>query len=210
MKFESLIFDIDGTIWDSRALVAQGYNRELSAVGHSDCYVTPENLAKLFGKTSVEIADIMFASIPVPERYELIDRCMAAERKIMVADPCDIAYPGVVETLRTLAKNHRLFLVSNSDQGYPELCMEKLGISDLFSGHLCYGDTRTSKGQTILRLMAEHGIESAVYIGDTQGDYEATVEAGIPFFFAAYGFGSPERFDGKIERFADLPELLED
>ena len=29
MKYESLIFDIDGTLWDSRALVAEGYNIQL-------------------------------------------------------------------------------------------------------------------------------------------------------------------------------------
>ena len=29
MNYESLIFDIDGTLWDSRALVAEGYNIQL-------------------------------------------------------------------------------------------------------------------------------------------------------------------------------------
>ena len=34
MNFESLIFDIDGTLWDSRALVAEGYNIQLKAEGY--------------------------------------------------------------------------------------------------------------------------------------------------------------------------------
>mgnify|MGYP002510579834 CR=1 FL=1 len=33
MNYESLIFDIDGTLWDSRALVAEGYNIQLKAEG---------------------------------------------------------------------------------------------------------------------------------------------------------------------------------
>ena len=33
MNYESLIFDIDGTLWDSRALVAQGYNIQLKKEG---------------------------------------------------------------------------------------------------------------------------------------------------------------------------------
>ena len=33
MNFESLIFDIDGTLWDSRALVAKGYNIQLCREG---------------------------------------------------------------------------------------------------------------------------------------------------------------------------------
>lgn len=33
MNYESLIFDIDGTLWDSRALVAEGYNIQLKRRG---------------------------------------------------------------------------------------------------------------------------------------------------------------------------------
>ena len=33
MRFESLIFDIDGTLWDSRTLVAEGYNLQLRDEG---------------------------------------------------------------------------------------------------------------------------------------------------------------------------------
>ena len=53
------------------------------------------------------------------------------------------------------------------------------------------------------------GIGDAVYIGDTQGDLEASRKAGIPFIFCTYGFGTPETFDAKIDAFTDLPELLE-
>ena len=82
--------------------------------------------------------------------------------------------------------------------------MEKLGIAQLIEGHLCFGDTGTSKGITIRRLMERHGIASAVYVGDTQGDYEATLEAGIPFIWAAYGFGTPAGCHAKINSFSEL------
>ena len=56
--------------------------------------------------------------------------------------------------------------------------------------------------------MKTHNIESAVYIGDTQGDLEACREAGIPFVFTSFGFGQPEEFYAKVDRFADLLEVL--
>ena len=105
------------------------------------------------------------------------------------------------------AKTHRLFIVSNAQCGYPELCIEKLGLGDYIEGHMCFGDTGKHKGQTILALMARHGIQNAAYIGDTQGDYEATLDAGIPFIFAAYGFGDPASFDAKIGSIEDLLTL---
>ena len=207
MKYESLIFDIDGTLWDSRALVAEGYNAQLKKEGLEHLCVDAERLKTLFGKVMTEIADALFESLPQEDRYPLLERCMESENAHLHEDPCNIGFPGVKETLEVLAENHRLFIVSNSQCGYPELCIRKMGLEKLIQGHLCFGDTGTTKGQTILRLMREHNIESAAYIGDTQGDLDACEEAGIPFIFAGFGFGNPTHWDAKIEKFADLQDL---
>ena len=207
MRFESLIFDIDGTLWDSRALVAEGYNLQLRDEGLEHLSTDAETLKGLFGKVMTEIADALLAPIPAPERYALMERCMDTENRHLRNNPCHIGYPGIRQTMQALSKNHRLFIVSNSQKGYPELCIEKLGLTDLIQGHLCFGDTGTSKGKTIRALMEKHGITDCAYIGDTQGDYEATVEAGVPFIWAAYGFGAPAGYDHKIDTFADLLRL---
>ena len=69
---KALIFDIDGTLWDSRAIVARGYNDYLLEIGRPDLQVDAEYLKTLFGKTMTEIADIMLSSIEVPERYDVM------------------------------------------------------------------------------------------------------------------------------------------
>ena len=132
---------------------------------------------------------------------------MDTENKYLFENECRIGYPKVRETIAELAKKYRLFIVSNSQCGYPELCMDKLGLTPYIEGHICFGDTGTSKGKTIRVLMEKHNIKDCVYIGDTQGDYEATVEAGIPFIWAAYGFGTPEGYVAKVDRFEDLLKL---
>ena len=204
MQYESLIFDIDGTLWDSRELVAEGYNAQLRKEGMEHLCVDAERLKTLFGKVMTEIADALFESLPQEDRYPLLERCMENENRHLAEDPCNIGYPLVKETLTKLAEKHRLFIVSNSQSGYPQLCIEKLGLEALIQGHLCFGDTGTSKGQTILRLMREHNITSCAYIGDTQGDREACLEAGVPFIFAAYGLGQADGWEAKIDAFADL------
>ena len=181
MKYESLIFDIDGTLWDSRALVAEGYNIQLKKEGLDHLCVDAETLKPLFGKVMTEIADVILASIPVEQRYGLMERCMDTENRYLFENECKIGYPNVKETIAELSKKYRIFIVSNSQCGYPELCMDKLGLTPYIQGHLCFGDT--------------------------QGDYEATVEAGVPFIFAAYGFGTPDGFAAKIDRFEDLLRL---
>ena len=207
MNYESLIFDIDGTLWDSRALVAEGYNIQLTAEGLGHLCVTAEDLKPLFGKVMTEIADVIFAEIPAPERYALMERCMDTENRYLFENECRIGYPKVKETIAELAKKYRLFIVSNSQCGYPELCMEKMGLTPYIQGHLCFGDTGTSKGKTIRTLMERHNIEDCVYIGDTQGDYEATVEAGIPFVWCTFGFGKPEGYMAKVDQFEELLNL---
>ena len=208
MQFESLIFDIDGTLWDSRAIVAEGYNIQLEKEGLSHLQVTAEDLKPLFGKVMTEIAEALFASLPAEERQPLMLRCMDTENRYIQDHPCNVGYPKVKETLAELSKRHRLFIVSNSQSGYPELCVSKLGIGDYISGHLCFGDTGTSKDRTILKLMEQHGIENAVYIGDTLGDQQAADGAGIPFVFCAYGFGTPEQCIASVDSFEALLNLF--
>ena len=209
MRPEAVIFDIDGTLWDSREVVVRGYNKYLDRIGHPELHVDAAYLKGLFGKTLTEIADAMLPCFPAPRRYEMMRECMACEQAVMRSDPCQMAYPGVVEGLRRLSGRYRLFLVSNAEQGYPELLMEKLAIGDLFEGHLCYGDTGLPKGETLKLLISRHGIGSCVYVGDTQGDLEACRHAGIPFLFCRYGFGTPECWDGVLDQFSDLEKVLE-
>ena len=207
MQYESLIFDIDGTLWDSRALVAEGYNIQLEKEGLNHLFVDAETLRPLFGKVMTEIADSIFSSIDPKERYDLMERCMDTENRYLFENECKIGYPHVKETLKALSGKHRLFIVSNSQCGYPELCIDKLGLGEYIEGHMCFGDTGTSKGQTIRTLISTHNIGSCIYIGDTQGDLEACREAGIPFIFAAYGLGSADSCDARIEKIEDLLQL---
>ena len=204
MNYESLIFDIDGTLWDSRQLVAEGYNIQLEKEGLQHLFVTAEDLRPLFGKVMTEIADVILASIDPSERYDLMERCMKTENDYLFNNECRIGYPGVKETLAELARKYRLFIVSNSQCGYPELCIEKLGLTGYIEGHMCFGDTGTSKGKTIRTLIEKHNIGSCIYIGDTQGDLEACKEAGIPFIFCTYGLGRADSWDAKIDSIEEL------
>ena len=204
MNCESLIFDIDGTLWDSRQLVAEGYNIQLVKEGLPHLCVNAEQLRPLFGKVMTEIADAILGSIDPAERYDLMERCMKTENDYLFQNECRIGYPRVKETLAELAKHYRLFIVSNSQCGYPELCISKLGLGDYIEGHMCFGDTGTSKGKTIRTLIEKHNIGSCIYIGDTQGDLEACREAEIPFIFCAYGLGNADSWDAKIDSIDEL------
>lgn len=207
MRPESLIFDVDGTLWDSVALVAKGWNAALREAGlEPTC--TEENIRPLFGKTMDDIGAALFPAEPPERRHSLMESCMDWEYRVMEEDPCDIFYPGVKQTLEKLAQRYRLFIVSNCQCGYIELLLEKGRLGHLIRDFSCFGQTGTCKAQTTRLVMERCGIENAVYIGDTQGDLEAARGAGIPFVWASYGFGAPESWDGRVSCFRELDSLF--
>lgn len=57
-------------------------------------------------------------------------------------------------------------------------------------------------------VLRRNKLKSPLYVGDTQGDYEACLTAQVPFVWAAYGFGTPTGYYAKIEDFARLLSLV--
>ena len=81
------------------------------------------------------------------------------------------------------------------------------GLGGLISDFDCFGNTGLPKGQTLRLLCERCNVRDAVYVGDTQGDMEASEQAGLPFVWAAYGFGKPAHWDKRIDHFTDLLRL---
>lgn len=211
MHAESVILDIDGTLWDSRQLLAQAYNDQLKEDGVSGYHITASRLRSLFGTPVTEMNDILFPELPLPVRRHLLDGWLKkTDEYLDKFGGAEIAYPNIRITVEALAKNHRVFIVSNGHATYPDLCARKLGFDHCLSGSLTFGETGLPKGQTILQLMEREKITSAAYVGDTQGDLIACRTAGIPFIWASYGFGTPEACDEKILDFTELLTLFKE
>ena len=200
---ESLIFDVDGTLWDAVALVAEGWNDGLQSMGFAP-HCTEQSIRPLFGKTMTEIAQVVVPGVPQEQAMEVMDRCMDGEMARLRRDPCHIFYPGVKETLTELHKTHRLFIVSNCQCGYIEAMLNASGLGPYIKDHLCFGETQTPKSQTILKLMERNALKDVVYVGDTQGDADACRDAGVPFVFAEYGFGEVPDAEVRIKALSEL------
>lgn len=208
MKPDSLILDIDGTLWNSTPIVAMAWNEVLASRPDVPMTITAEQLSQLFGKTLDVIADLAFPFLEKEERYSLIDACCEREHEYLRASDQDILYPGVADTIRALSKKLRLFIVSNCQAGYIELFLEKTGLGPCITDFECPGYTGKGKGDNI-RLVAERNhLERPLYVGDTEGDHEASAYAGVPFCHASYGFGKVERPDYVIQTFADLLSIV--
>lgn len=206
---DSIIFDVDGTLWDSTEIVAIGYNRTFAAEPDIIVRVDGERLKTLFGKPMDEIFRQLLPERSPEDRARILADCIRREEEaIEETDTAPLLYPGVGEMLRRLSERYPLYIVSNCQCGYIEQFLRKNRFEAYVRGSLCFGQTGTSKGQTILRLMREEQLSHPVYVGDTQGDADACKEAGIPFVFASYGFGDVPDAEQQISRPLDLTELF--
>lgn len=206
-KIDGIILDVDGTLWDSTGIVARAWTRAVRECGCPDMEVTADMLKGLFGKTMQVIADEMLPQLPREERYRCMEVCCGYEHEALVEDPCRICYPGVEDTIRKLSQSVRLFIVSNCQSGYIELFLEKTGLGPYITDIECYGNTKKTKGENIRLLMERNGLCHPVYVGDTQGDCDASHAAGVPFVFASYGFGAPDTWEDRICSFGELMKL---
>lgn len=188
---ESIIFDLDGTLWDSADNVARSWNIVIERLDFSrfdGIYISGDDLRSTMGMTMDELARHFFPMLSEESQIRILKKCMEFENEY-VSEHGGKIYSGEEETLRLLAQDHRLFIVSNCQRGYIEAFLKFSGYGKYFSGHMCWGDAGSQKSMTIRLLMKKYSCKSAVYIGDTDGDCKAALQADIPFVHAAYGFG---------------------
>lgn len=203
---DSIIFDVDGTIWDSTQSVADSWNKAIREHSDLDLTLDPVSLSRVFGKTMTEIADALFPALDTEARMKLLDACYAEENRYLEDHP-GLLYDGVAGTIRNLSLRYPLYIVSNCQCGYIEVMLKTSGLAPYIKDHLCFGETLRPKGETIRMLMEKNGLKSPVYVGDTQGDADACKTAGIPFIFAEYGFGDAPDAATRIQRFSDLEKI---
>ena len=203
---DSIIFDVDGTLWDSTEIVAEAWNDYLTNTEHMDTDVSSRRLMGLFGQLLPDIAKALFPKLPESEQLRIIDGCCQAEHEALLRK-CASLYPQLEETLKILSARFPLFIVSNCQAGYIEVFLQATGFGHYFKGHLCPGDTGMAKAKNIMKIRDDFDLKAPVYVGDTLGDFNACRKADIPFIFAEYGFGEVEAPDYRISSPADLVEL---
>ena len=211
MKFDSIILDVDGTIWNTTGIVADAWNLAFDKYFPQVPHVTADILKGQFGKPMDVIADNLFPMLSKDEKKLLMEKCCEMEQAALMENTKDIAYDGVIETIKKLSQKIPVFIVSNCQSGYIEVVMEKNGIADYIRDFECFGNTGLLKDQNIRLIIERNNLKVAAYVGDTQGDYEACKKADVPFIWAAYGFGRPEddKYFAKLEEFDQLESLLE-
>lgn len=207
--YDSIIFDLDGTIWDSTEKVAMAFNEVLKKrYPEVTDEVTAEKLRGLFGQLLDDIGVQLFRSVEPDRAKEIIHVCCDYECQYLEEHGNDL-YQGIEQVIEELHKRYKLFIVSNCQEGYIQtLFAIHPQLEKYFADYEYPGRSGKAKAENIRMVVERNNLKNPVYVGDTAGDAASAKKAGVPFIYARYGFGHVEEYEAVIDAPLDLIEKL--
>lgn len=185
-----VVFDLDGTLIDSRRDLADSTNDVLASYGASPLAV--DDVSRMVGDgAKMLVARALKAAGVDVDLHEALDRFRAVydERLLVHTRP----YDGIVALVRGLATRAPLAVLSNKPLAPSERLLDAFEIRSCFAS-VIGGDAafaRKPDPAGLRSLIADAGVapESTMMVGDSMIDLETARRAGAHGCFARYGFG---------------------
>jgi phosphoglycolate phosphatase len=201
-KPDSIIFDMDGTLWDAVDTYAESWNVVFRQLG-IDKTIHREELGKMVGWEGKKVWKVIMPDFDEEKQQEIYAKVNEV-RKVLLSQHGGILYDGVKDGLKQLAEKYQLFIVSNCAKGIIKVFIDWAGINEHIIDEIAYGTNYMPKHHNIKQLIERHNLQNPVYVGDTEGDGEQSRLADIPFVFVSYGFGQTDRHDVRFDNFTDF------
>jgi phosphoglycolate phosphatase len=210
----ALVFDLDGTLIDSRRDITTAINRMRSGYGLPP--IPLEAVVTMVGEGARLLVERALGPGFPPERIdEALVRYHGHYGQVCLDETRP--YPGIMEMLEALAARYPLALLSNKGEGFSRRILDGLDLSRFFR-EVLGGDSLPSRkpDPAGLHLLAQRlgvPVESLMLVGDTWIDAETAHNAGATFALVEWGFPRPPKLDGvkadlRVTRAGELESLL--
>ncbi len=188
--FKLIVFDLDGTLVDSRQDLAQATNRLLVERGGRPLeqdvvvHMVGEGVEKLVARAFAAAGVVPVPPDAVARFVELYGECLLVHTR---------PYPGVPEALEELSQVAALAVLTNKPREFSETILQGLGLAAFF-GDVLGGDgpyARKPAPDGLLRLIDDFDAtaEDTLLVGDSAIDLRTARAAGTAIALARYGFG---------------------
>lgn len=213
MTIRALAFDLDGTLVDSVAELAQAANVMRAAFGLPAATLT--EVSHWVGNGIPLLIERALADLPSPPLDEA-NTLFSAAYLDCLGQPGSL-YPGVADTLPQLAAQLPLAVITNKKALFTEPLLQRLGIRHYFALVVSGDTTARSKPDPLpLRYAAEQlqvAVGDWLMIGDSRNDMQAARAAGMGAVGLTYGYNYGEDIrlcapDYCFDHFADLMRLV--
>jgi phosphoglycolate phosphatase len=185
-----VVFDLDGTLVDSAADIAEALNRTLEQIGMAR---VPEStvLGWIGDGVGRLVEQAMQAAGRKVDLAAVMPVFMVHYRDCLLRSPQ--LFEGVRAALAQLrARNVPLAICTNKPEALVPPLLQHLGIADAFALVLG-GDSlpqRKPSGAPLRHIAAHFGlpVEACLMVGDSLTDYRAAEDAGMPIALVRYGY----------------------
>lgn len=190
MKFNSIIFDLDGTLVDSAPGILRSFGHAMTVTGITPARaLTPDIIGP-------PLADTLRALCPHADVATLA-KVTAAFKQHYDTEGCLQTRPfqGITELLDRLSDaGCPIFVATNKRHQPTQQIIHHLGLAPYFVAVYSLDSIHppaSSKGTLLRYLLAKHGLSAAntLYVGDRSEDKVAAQQASMPFFLADWGYG---------------------
>ena len=203
-----LVFDLDGTLVDSKEDLANAVNVALESFD-----LPPLPHPMIYSYVGDGATVLIRRALP-PEKVdqlpEVLDRFLAYYRRHLL--DTTRAYPGVAGALRKWAGIYRMAVLTNKGMAMTQEILSGLSLDGYFfevRGGDSF-DTKKPDPEGLLHILREAGVEAreAIMIGDSRNDVLAgwaagTVTCGVTYGLGTSGFAAHPP-DFTVDRFPDL------
>ena len=202
-----ILWDLDGTLLDTLEDLADGVNYALTQFGYP--VRTLEEVRRFVGNGARNLIGRAVPEGADPEPvFAMFHDYYNAHCQIKTGP-----YEGILPALAELGAKYPMAIVSNKpDSAVKSLCREYF--PDLYARGETSDCPRKPAPDMVLQTMAELGVETCVYVGDSEVDVQTAKNAGVPCLSVLWGFrdrSEIEEVGGAhfCEKVADLPRILD-
>ena len=188
MMKTGILWDLDGTLLDTLQDLADAVNHTMAQFGYPQR--TLEEVRRFVGNGARRLI-----ALAVPEDAD-VDEVLAAFHAYY-DEHCQIetkAYDGIMEALAVLQEKYPMAIVSNKpDSAVKSLCAQ------YFPGLFARGESadcpRKPAPDMVYKAMEAIGVETCIYVGDSEVDVLTAKAAGVPCLSVLWGFRDREEIE---------------
>lgn len=205
MKYDSIGFDLDGTLWNALDAITESWVQ--TAIKYNVPTPTKEKVAGALGLNKVDLMNKLYPGMDYGKQMLFFDEAAELCNEIL-AENGGILFEHIEETLKKLSEDFKLYIVSNCQDGYIEAFFNAHNLGKYFCDYEHPDERCISKGENIKTVLKRNNLKSSIFVGDTQGDADAADLAGIPFIFASFGFGNVKSPDFRIDSYPEIFDIV--